>query len=98
MDNIEQLLVDMKESLEREMRTGFGEMSTRLSELNTRFDTQAARLDRQASLIQVGSRFTSRMIDWSEKVDRALEKKDHEIADLRKRIEDFESGDRPSSS
>ena len=31
------------------------------------------RLDRQAGLIQTGSRHTARMIEWSEKVDVALD-------------------------
>jgi hypothetical protein len=39
MSNIERLITDMKESLEREIREGF-------SQVTTRFDTQAARLER----------------------------------------------------
>jgi hypothetical protein len=45
LDNIERLLVDCKESLERDIQ-GLRELIT------TRFDTQAARLDRQDALIQ----------------------------------------------
>lgn len=84
-DNLAQLIVDMKESLERELREGF-------AGVQTRFDAQALRLDRQAALIQVGSRWTARMNEWSEKVDQALEQKDREIADLRTRIERLEKG------
>jgi hypothetical protein len=90
MSDLEQLITDMKESLEREMRSGFDGLTTRLDGLTTRFDTQAVRLERQGALIQTGSRWTSRMNDWAEKVDTALETKDREIADLRIRLEKIE--------
>jgi hypothetical protein len=77
------LLTDFKESLEREMRSGF-------AALHVRFDTQAARLDRHAALIQTGSRWTARMNEWAEKVDQSLEDKDRQIAELRKRIDGLE--------
>jgi hypothetical protein len=48
LDNIERLLVDFKESLERDIQ-GLRELIT------TRFDTQAARLDRQDDRFQTGS-------------------------------------------
>jgi hypothetical protein len=48
---IERLLVDVKESLERDI-LGLRELIT------TRFDTQAARLERQGALLQTGSRWT----------------------------------------
>lgn len=85
--SLEQLVMDVKESLEREMRTGF-------AEIKTRFDTQATRLERQGGLIQTGNRWTARMNDWSEKIDRALETKDREIADLRARLEKLEEGEK----
>ena len=47
------------------MHTGFSDVRNEIAELRTdvktRFDTQAARLDRQGSLLQVGSRWTTRM-------------------------------------
>jgi hypothetical protein len=79
MDHLETLIIDLKESLEREMRAGF-------AQLNTRFDTQAARLDRQGGLLQTGSRWTARTNEWTEKIDAALEIKDREINELRERI------------
>jgi len=83
-NNLELLLVDFKESLERDIQS--------LRDLiTTRFDTQAARLERQGALIQTGSRWTSRMGDWSEKVDAALEQKDKQITELTRRIEKLES-------
>ena len=92
--NLERLIVDVKDSLEREMHTGFSDVRNEIAELRTdvktRFDTQAARLERQGSLLQVGSRWTTRMNGWAEKVDAALEQKDHEIADLRDRIKRLE--------
>ena len=87
MSNVEQLILDMKESLEREIRGLRAEM-------NTRFDTQGARLERHAALMQTGNRWTSRIDDWSEKVDAALEQKDRDIVELRSRLAKLESGNR----
>jgi hypothetical protein len=79
MSELERLIVDMKESLVREIHAFRDEM-------RTRFDTQAIRLDRQGALIQTGSRWTNRMNKWAEKFDAALEVKDREIAELRERL------------
>jgi hypothetical protein len=87
--NLERLLIEIKESLERDIQ--------RLEDVvTTRFDTQAARMDRQGALIQAGMRSTARMIEWSEKIDSALDKKDSQISDLTKRMERLE-GDQPAS-
>jgi hypothetical protein len=92
--NLERLLVDFKESLERDIQ-GIRESVESLHNLIiTRFDTQAARMERQGALIQTGSRWTSRMGDWSEKVDAALEQKDKQITELMRRIEKLESAQR----
>ena len=82
MDNVEKLLIGLKESLEREL----GAMRDELHQLNQRYDTQATRLDRHAALWQTGSRWSSRMDAWAEKIDSALEAKDREIAELRERL------------
>ncbi len=90
MEHIEQLIIDLKESLEREiaslkqdlrqeMRDGFSAVTARL-------DDQAARLDRHAGLWQTGSRWSARMDAWAEKVDGSLVAKDREIAELRERL------------
>ena len=81
-DHLEQLIVDVKESLEREIHR----VGDKIDQLNTRFDTQAARLERHAGLWQTGARWSSRMDAWAEKVDGALEAKDREIAELRERL------------
>jgi predicted RNase H-like nuclease (RuvC/YqgF family) len=94
MDHLEHLIVDLKESLERqilgvesslrqEMREGF-------ARIETKFDTQAARLDRQAGLLQTGNRWIARTNDWTEKIDKALETKDREIDELRARLDKLE--------
>jgi hypothetical protein len=82
MDNLERLLSDVKDSLEREIR----QVGEKIDQLNSRFDTQAARLDRHAGYWQAGTRWSSRMDVWAEKVDGALEVKDREIAELRERL------------
>ncbi len=82
--SIERLIIDLKESLEREIHDFRAEIITRL-------DTQAVRLDRVAGNWEVGRRWSGRMDAWADKVDAALEQKDREIADLRKRLSDLEN-------
>ena len=84
--SLEGLIIDFKESLEREM----GELKQGVDQLNTRFDTQAARLGRHEGLWQAGTRWSSRMDAWAAKVDSALEAKDHQIAELLERISRIE--------
>ena len=86
MENLEKLIIDMKESLERELAG----LRHDVQQLNTRFDTQAARLERHAGLWQTGTRWSSRMDAWAEKVDGALEGKDREISELRERLQRLE--------
>jgi hypothetical protein len=94
-----QLIIDVKESLERELKGEIGslrqEMREGFAQINTRFDTQAIRLDRHAALWQTGRRWSARMDDWAEKVDTALETKDREIKELRERIQKLEGRDKP---
>jgi hypothetical protein len=94
VENIEQFLMDVKDSLEREIhglgREMRGEFAQLKAEINTRFDTQAARLERHAGLWQTGSRWSGRMDIWAEKIDAAIEVKDREIAELRERLNKLE--------
>ena len=91
MGDIEQLIVDVKESLEREIGHLRDEIRDGFQRVTTRFDTQAARLDRQGSNWQTGRRWSARMDDRAEKIDAALEAKDREIAELHKRLADLEN-------
>ena len=86
MESLEQLIVDLKDSLERELSGLRREVQQGVTQLNGRFDTQAARLERHAGLWQTGARWSSRMDTWAEKIDEALEAKDREIAELRERL------------
>ena len=88
---------ELKDELDRrfdavaEMFRQMGQrMDERFAEVITRFDVQSARLERHGSLLQTGNRWIARINDWSEKVDTALEQKDKEITDLRRRIEKLE--------
>jgi hypothetical protein len=84
-NHLEQLIIEMKESLEREMQAGFAAVTDR-------FDLQATRLDRQGALMQTGNRWISRINDWSDRIDAALEARDKQIAELRARVEKLEGG------
>ena len=46
MENLEQLIIDLKESLEREMGFLRSEMREGFARINCRFDLQAQRMDR----------------------------------------------------
>jgi hypothetical protein len=86
-ENLAQLITDVKESLEREIRQGF-------AQVNARLDAQAARLERQGANWQTGRRWSARMDDWAEKIDAIMEAKnreiDREIAELRARLDRLE--------
>lgn len=90
-NHLERLILDMKESLERELGELRREMHDGFQVVNTRFDTQAIRLDRHAAMWQTGRRWSAKMDDWAERFDKALEVKDREISELRARIEKLES-------
>jgi gas vesicle protein len=89
-NNLERLVLDVKESLEREIGDLRQEMRDGFAHVNARLDTMSARLDRHSGLWQAGTRWSSRMDAWAEKVDAALETKDHEIAELRERVTKLE--------
>jgi hypothetical protein len=77
------LVTDVKESLEREIGQGF-------ASITARFDNLSARLDRQAGLLQTGTRRIAGLDEWAEKVDKALEVKDRQIAELLERLRKLE--------
>jgi len=90
VNSVEQLILDLKESLEREIRQVKESLEREIhqgfAQVNARLDTQAARLERHAGMWQAGSRWSAGMDSWAEKVDGALEAKDREIAELRQRL------------
>ena len=94
VDNVERLIIDLKESLEREFRDSLKALERKMdqgfAQINSRFDLQAQRLDRHAALWQTGRRWSSKMDVWAEGVDTALETKDREIAELRTRLDRLE--------
>jgi hypothetical protein len=80
------LITDVKESLERELRSGFDGMK-----IDSTFNPRG--------WIGRPRRWTNRMNDWAEKVDIAIDKqseelikKNEEIAELRGRLEKLERG------
>ena len=84
--NLERLIVDVKESLETEMGSLRTEMKAGFSALNTKLDDNSIRLDRHAGLLRSGGQRIVKLDDWAEKVDKSLETKDREIAELRERV------------
>ena len=88
VQDLEHLIIDLKESLEREIQN----VGEKVDRLNDRFDTQAARLGRHAGLLQTGGRWTNRMNEWAERVDASLEKKDRLLSELSDRVRKLEEG------
>ena len=91
--SLEQLIVDMKESLEREIHGMEARLNSRLDRFELRFEAQAARLDRLDTTLRAGGEWTSGMIDWASKVDTSLDgfgkqilAIDQEIAAVGKRL------------
>ncbi len=62
-EELAKLISSVNESLHREMHEGF----TRLTE---RIDLMETRLDRHGALLQTGARWSVRMTNWSEQIDR----------------------------
>jgi hypothetical protein len=89
-DRLENLVIALKESLEREIQNLDRGMQEGFQAMATRFDNQASRLDRHAALWQTGHRWSGRMDAWAERIDTALDIKDRQIAELRERIERLE--------
>ena len=75
-DNLERLMVDIKESLETEMGGLNNQMQSGFASVNTKLDDMSTRLDRQAGLLRTGGQRIARLDDWAEKVDKSLEAKD----------------------
>ena len=84
--NLERLIVDFKESLEREMRTGFADVKAEIGHMKSRLETDEARLERQGGILQSGGRWSARMTECSEKVDTTLARQDREIAAMDERV------------
>src|ERR1039457_3128654 len=89
--SLEKLIVNVKESLERDIHGLETKLEQRFDAMEQRFGDQASRLDRQAGLIQTGSRWTRRSEDWQERTDKLLEAKDTQILDLIRSMEKIEA-------
>ena len=96
-EDLKQLKTELKaemshlgESLLTFMQAGFARIDQRFDEMGARFDAQAARLDRHGALLQTGSRWSTRMNEWAEKVDAGFDKRDRQIAELFERIRKLE--------
>jgi hypothetical protein len=71
--------------LRTEMRAGFERMRITI-------DRQEMRVERHGALLQTGSRWTNRMNQWAEKVDRMLAVWDERNERLEQRLRKLESG------
>jgi vacuolar-type H+-ATPase subunit E/Vma4 len=65
-------------------------IDTRFDEMSARHYTQSARLERHAALLQTGSRWSAKMNEWAEKIDKGFEDRDKIIANLTERLRKLE--------
>ena len=86
IENLVTLITSVKESLEREIAG----VRKEIGAVITRLDNFSARLDRQAGILQAGTRRLAGLDDWAERIDKALEIKDREIAELSERLSRLE--------
>jgi hypothetical protein len=91
-NNLEQLIIDLKESLERELHSFRSEMTEFREEVRSRFDGQAVRMDHQFGLLESGRRRIARMDQAIERLHKAMEVKDKQISELAERIRRLEEG------
>jgi hypothetical protein len=61
-----------------------------IGRLDIRLNDQAIRLDQHAAYWQLGRRWSVRFEQWSERVNKAIEIKDQQIAELSKRNTEIE--------
>lgn len=76
---------DVRNSLHREMQDGFRTM-------NERSERVESRLERHGGMLAAGSRWTNRMGQWSERVDKTLADQARELGELRDRLRKLEEG------
>jgi len=76
---------DVRNSLHSEIQDGF-------RTVNERLDRIESRLERHGGMLAAGSRWTTRMIQWSDRVDKTLADQAREIGELRDRLRKLEEG------
>jgi site-specific recombinase len=84
------LMESLHDSMKREMHEGFAAVNARVDQVIARLDRIETRLDRQGSLIQIGARWTTRMVEWSERVDKLLGDRDQRMDEFQRRLNDLE--------
>src|ERR1041385_8549778 len=95
---------ELRTELRSEMTRGFNAIADLISRafdrtdqrydsMETRFATQATRLDRHAGYWQTGRRWSGRMGQWAERIDKSLDRKDEQILSLMKRVDKLEAKD-----
>ena len=82
-EHLAKLISGVSDSLHREMHEGFARVTERL-------DLMETRLDRHGALVQTGARWSARMTQWSEQIDREHSDTGKKIADLEKRVRNLE--------
>jgi hypothetical protein len=83
IQHLEDLITNLTQSLELELRTGIASVNDKLDGVN-------ARLDRQGGLLRSGQTNLVRLNDWAETIDSLLAKRDKRIDDIDARLRRLE--------
>src|SRR5581483_5084468 len=90
-DSLTELIVGVKESLEREMSEVKASLERDIASLHEKFDRQDARLSRHGGMLAGGSRQIARLVEWTENTDDRLAQRDKRLADLENRVQKIEN-------
>lgn len=82
-ESLEKLIVDVKDSLEREMRAGFDQVNGRLDRID-------ATLALHGKQIAAGTRAIAGFTEWTSKADADYTRVLAELAQLKTRVEKLE--------
>jgi len=89
--NTDQLIQQLHDSLQREIKGGFDQVKEDFGHVNRRLDLIEARLDRQGGLIQSGTKFFSRLANWTEDIDKLLLDRDRRLDAMEARLAKLEA-------
>ena len=88
------LVEHLADSLKSEMAQRFDKVDTRFDQFEARMDRMEARMDRIGGRVNVGSRASARLAEWTEKSDQFAGETLRRLNDLDQRMAKIESKNR----
>lgn len=91
----DQTMFDLFDSLKQEFKQEFDSLKREIHPMKDALERIEARLSRQGGLIQGGARQITRLVTWSEEIDRLLTERDARVEELTRRVEKLEARQAP---